>query len=255
MSDNDIGKPQKRPPTWAEVVGRLHPLFGIVALVEYPTGWWVWLWRSSTGMRTLIEFAGAAIIFAGIIGLYLEREDRKEDRSTRNAQLIAQIESLAAINNPKNADPGVRVVMEFAAREKVSMARISVQGVDLNLAELSGANLNRAILSKANFKQATLSVAELFAANLREANLVFANLSGANLQGANLREADFFFATLSGANFSKAKLSGANLSWANIKGARNLTQAQIDVACVKKNSPPPKLPDGLNPPTKICPKR
>jgi hypothetical protein len=210
MNDPPIGQPHQRPPTWAEVVGRLHPLCGIFALVEYPTGWWVWLWRSSTGVRTLIEFAGAATIISGVAGLYIERVDRDEDRSTRNAQLIAQIESLAAITEPKNAHSGVRTLMEYLAKEQISMWRISVQGVDLSEADLNGADLEEA------------------------------KLSGANLDGADLRG---------------AFLSGAILSEAELSGVENLTQAMLDEACIYEGKPPQNLPEGLKPPTNICPEK
>ena len=58
---------------------------------------------------------------------------------------------------------------------------------------------------------------EAFATDLLEAIIWQANLQGANLQGAQLQEAD-------------------------LTTAQNLTQRQVNTACVDKNT---KLPEGL----------
>ena len=55
----------------------------------------------------------------------------------------------------------------------------------------------------------TIEGADLQYADLREANLQGANLRGANLRGANLR----------GANLREANLRGANLQYADLRGA------------------------------------
>ena len=54
------------------------------------------------------------------------------------------------------------------------------------------------------------------------------------------------------ANLLRADLTGANLAGANLDKAENLSQPQLDEACVAKGGSAPKLPAGFNPPTKIC---
>ena len=60
----------------------------------------------------------------------------------------------------------------------------------------------------------TIEGADLQYADLREANLQGANLRGANLRGANLRGAN-----LRGADLREANLRGANLQYADLRGA------------------------------------
>lgn len=171
-----------------------------------------------------------------------------------------------------------RAVLYKADLRKANLYGSNLSKADLNLADLNGAkldgaNLSEAKLSGANLGGATLSQANLWGVDLRMADLSGADLNGANLDGANLGRANLSQAdlieadlgranlsraTLRKANFIKADLSGADLSLADLSladlsGVRNLTQAQIDSACIQKDLPLPELPDGLNPPTKICP--
>ena len=140
-------------------------------------------------------------------------------------------------------------------------------GANLSEAVLSGADLRKANLTEANLSGAKLSEASLGGATLRSANFGGADLSGANLRGADLSgvilswadlsDANLFGATLREANLSEAILSGADLSGADLSGAdlstaNNLTQPQLDSACTRKGEEPPKLPEGLKPPTNIC---
>ena len=112
-------------------------------------------------------------------------------------------------------------------------------------ADLSHAYLFEANLSHAELSGANLSGAHLEGANVAGANLFGANLSGAlgdpNLSGANLSATDLRHAELSGANLSYASVAGANLSDADLRNVRNLTQAQLDLACGAKV----KLPAGM----------
>ena len=73
---------------------------------------------------------------------------------------------------------------------------------------------------------ANLTDAYLTRANLTDANLARANLASADLASANLASAD-----LSSADLSSANLNSANLNSANFIEAKNLTNAQIKLAC------------------------
>ncbi len=108
--------------------------------------------------------------------------------------------------------------------------------------KLSGVDLSEANLYVANLSGAILSEAQLFWANLSGADLTDANLSRARLGGANLSGAD-----LSEANLSEANLYRANLSGADFREAINLTQEQLDSACIYEGNPVLLL-DGFNQP-------
>ncbi len=86
---------------------------------------------------------------------------------------------------------------------------------------------------------------ELTEVNLADANLSKTNLTGADLTGAILTEAYLRGAHLRGAdlgkaNLTKAYLRGADLRRANLEGVKNLTQAQLNQACVDENTTLPK---------------
>lgn len=72
----------------------------------------------------------------------------------------------------------------------------------------------------------------LAGAKLRKGSLAGAALSRANLQGAELREADLMGAHLSLTDLREADLRKANLRGTNLREVENLTQAQLDTACV-----------------------
>ncbi len=67
------------------------------------------------------------------------------------------------------------------------------------------------------------------------------DLTGANLTRANLGRANLMDADPSGAD-----LTGAYLA------VNNVTQEQLDSACISKGGKPPTLPEGLMPPQKEC---
>ncbi|AGZ32548.1 pentapeptide repeat-containing protein [Burkholderia pseudomallei] len=133
----------------------------------------------------------------------------------------------------------MKVAVELAYKQSVSLSGADLsdadlRGADLSGADLCGANLSGADLCGANLSGADLSDADLRGADLsdadlRGADLSVANLSGANLSGADLSDADLSGANLSGAYLSYANLSGANLSDANLSGA-NLRGADLSGA-------------------------
>lgn len=147
-----------------------------------------------------------------------------------------------------------------------------LKGADLNYASLVRAHLEGATLEGANLSFANLEGAGFWGADLKDAKLAEADLTRTGLAGANLTGASFWAANLTGVNLIKAKLGGANLTGAHLtgahltganltdanltstdfEGAMGLTQAQLDSACVTRDGRPPKLPEGFNPPTKIC---
>ena len=135
----------------------------------------------------------------------------------------------------------------FANLTGANLSRVNLKRASLRGAELSGADLTRA-----NLTVADLTRADLTNANLRGANLSGATLSGANLRRANLEDADLTRADLSGAGLSGAILWGADLTNADLTDAKDLTQEQLNSACVMEGFEPPTLPEGLKPPQKVC---
>ena len=169
--------------------------------------------------------------------------------------------------------------------ELANLLRANLQRTDLRRANLAFANLFEANLQEALLTHAILRQANLFEANLFKANLVAANLQQSTLVGANLAEAVINGADLSHANMGTVNLSratlqaatlaeanlfeanlshtsfyGANLQQVNLKGAIlertnfggadlssviNLTQLQLNLACVDSKT---KLPRELIPP-------
>ena len=84
-------------------------------------------------------------------------------------------------------------------------------------------------------------------ANFHGANLIFADLREANFRRVNLQEADLRGANLQGADLFKANLQGADLRGepryeTKLMGAKNLTQEQVNTACVNEYT---QLPEGL----------
>ena len=262
-----------RPPTWAQVVGDLPALLWFLALIEWPANWWVWLWRRSAGVRTIIEFAGAAIIVAGVYGLYLEREDRKEERVARAEERLARMWELAT--NPRPGNSGKIPALEFLNNNGHQLTGIKIPGAYLPKVNLSGAEMSRIDLSGANLFGANLKGANLFMGNLVGSSLQAANLKGASLikailaeadlrsvafvdvdlTSADLSGADLYSAFFDGANLLNTSLYRANVSGAYFSEAKNLTQRQLDFACVMRGSKFPELPEGLTPPKKVCPEQ
>jgi hypothetical protein len=94
-------------------------------------------------------------------------------------------------------------------------------------------------LGGTNLQGANLGGAQLQGVFLGGAQLQEAALGGAQLQGADLREAQ-----LQGADLQEAQLQGANLT-----AAQNLTQEQLNGACIDEHT---ILPEGLKRPAP-CP--
>lgn len=126
--------------------------------------------------------------------------------------------------------------------------RLNFQSADLSLG-----NLREASLIATDLGGSILFAAQLSDADLSGANLIRANLEGANLRRANLGHADLKGANLYGANLDGAKLNGADITATRFIGAKNLTQDQINAACVLKGGTPPLLAPDLRPPTNTCP--
>jgi|GEM_PF-4536249 len=172
--------------------------------------------------KLALELAIGGTVVAGVVGLFLEVQERDRTRIIAAWQIVAA--QPAAEGN----------VGEKAALELLVCRGERLDGLHLRLPNLREADLTGAALARARI----VSDFDPETETGRRANLHFARLSGADLSRADL----------SGADLSRADLSGADLSGADLISARNLTQDQLDDAFHLRFMGPPKLPDGLRPP-------
>ena len=131
---------------------------------------------------------------------------------------------------------------------------LDLRNTHLQGAYLTGAQLQEAFLGEAQLQGAWLTGAQLQGAVLAGAQLQGAALWGAQLQKANLGEAQLQGAILAGtqlqgAYLGEANLRGAQLREADLTGVKNLTQDQINQACIDDKT---TLPEGLTRPAP-CP--
>ncbi len=213
--------------------------------------------RWSRRTARIVAVSGSLLVFVlvGVLyrwglphrGLNLAREDLKATdlarEDLRNAVLVRA--------NLTDAD------LHFASLWEANLTDANLTGADLTRAGLQSAALRFANLTGANLTGAILPGANLTRANLTGARLASTHLTRANLTKADLTDAVLWEANLTGADLKNAELKDADLADANLTGAdftraKNLTQGQLDSACISKGGKPPTLPEGLKPPQKVC---
>lgn len=158
-------------------------------------------------------------------------------------------------------------VLNRAVFESADLRGANFKKAHLSRAKLNGANLREAGFNKAILQFAHLRGANLYEAFMQECHLVQTDLTDANLELAQLVMANLSGATLSGVKFRRANLGGADLSYADLrdadfseaamndvdlKGVKNLTQRQLDSACLYSGELPRNLPEGMKPPSQEC---
>jgi len=180
------------------------------------------LWRR-------VQLAGLLIPLLGVVPLseyYWREEVVKRDYARINNNSTSQQEEKIAVVNLAGGcwanDKFSQVPTYF--RERIFGNCRTLEGVNLDKADLQGTNLSGANLSKANLSEANLDNviwkgADLNNADLSKATFNNANLSGAILMGVKSEGAVFNDANLSNINFGVAKLKNASLSRANLNGA------------------------------------
>jgi uncharacterized protein YjbI with pentapeptide repeats len=100
--------------------------------------------------------------------------------------------------------------------EMANLPFAEMQSASLKGAYLQGANFRKAKLMQAKLTGARLDGADFEEANLPGADLRFSVCTGANFTGANLRRSNFVGAKLEYANFNGADLRGANFKNTNL---------------------------------------
>jgi len=171
----------------------------------------------------------------------------KEDQSIPK-RLATDIQAVLTVlgRRIRSSDQiGENLTLSHTDLRNANLSNAHLQGANLWGVHLEGANLLAAHLEKAMLWDAHLERALLTNAHLRGARLMSARLEGATLIGAHLEGA-----FLTNANLEGATLIGAHLEGANLIDAKNLTQDQIDTACVDQYT---ELPEDLTRPT-LCSK-
>jgi hypothetical protein len=114
----------------------------------------------------------------------------------------------------------------------LTLAGMSLNGIDLSNARLAGANLSDCGLWGANFSRSNLRGADFQRSTLVEADLVAAELQGANFSSALLDQAGLSNAALAQAQFQSASLRNAFLGGTDLTGA-NLNSADLSGASLE----------------------
>lgn len=211
--------------------------------------------------------------FDRMIPLTLEQRQETQQQGVLLALIRAQTAAVLPRLNGERNGAVLRFLHEAGLLDKSGLKggdylnRVNLRGADLeklNLsqAELQGSDLEGADLKEADLREADLERVNMRWANLREATLHGAALEDANLLGANLQEADLCqarlvdntngkalpetAATVKDTNFKRTIVRGTDLRAVDLSGAKNLTQDQLDEACVDENT---KLPTTLQRPS------
>jgi uncharacterized protein YjbI with pentapeptide repeats len=147
---------------------------------------------------------------------------REDDSSRKKQSTMAEYSRDEVLRRARN-----KLSLKRAGLAGIDLSGASLEGVDLSRADLEGANLENAKLSGTILKSANLRNAKLKGADLRQADLDKADLEGAFLEGAFLEGANLKRASLEGARLVGARLDGANL------GGAELCCAVLDGASLK----------------------
>jgi len=117
-----------------------------------------------------------------------------------------------------------------------------LDGTDFGGSMIKSSDFSNSDVSKSNFSGATITDTEFNGALLK-----FVDFSRANLTGVDFTNVDFYRA-----DFKSARFENTNLTGAILYESKNITQQQLDAACVTNSGNRPLVPEGLKPPTQIC---
>ncbi len=106
-------------------------------------------------------------------------------------------------------------LVEYCAKNNISMERINLEDKDLDGVNFEGANLEYAIIEYSNFKFA----------NLKNVNLAYSNIKNSDFEGSNLENTNFEGANIYNSNLKHANLNGANMNFSII----NLSCKDLDI--------------------------
>jgi len=195
------------------------------------------------------EMLGSEVISTRLGGLYALKRlalDHPEDYLDQIIKLIATF-----VRHPSQGEKEMAERPQTDASRKLKfrrdvleaiwvISRLNKSNVAHDKPDLSLANLNHA-----RFTSASPTPKNFINFDFTGAQLEYAEFTGANLAGAIFLEANLTNAKLAGENFTDADLTFAVLDNAMLIGAKELTQAQLNMACQRVRGSPPKLPENL----------
>ncbi|HUQ82569.1 MAG TPA: pentapeptide repeat-containing protein [Gemmatimonadaceae bacterium] len=200
--------------------------------VEWALEWTVhWLRRAA--VLDLLQFAASLSIPFAVLSYCAGAADRETDAVIRNWQVIGNARG-------ERRDGARDRVLEALARDNHSLERIGLAGVSVDQLDLRGADLTRADMDSASLVGthlgcrrvrrlvvlSSLRCTSLTAASLRDADLTFATLPGARLFATTLVHANLTGVSLTGADLTRARLDSANMGSAMLDST-NLTSASL----------------------------
>lgn len=227
----------------------------------------------------------AISVLAGSILYFIEASDRAEDRLVQ--KILLRQNAFQVIDRSRGNDNDIGQTTAIEALHKLgtdfshidlsgtyfgkvklpgsnfsfsNLSKSTISGSDLNYSFLHRSNLQGIYATETSFIESTMPEAKFCNSHLSRSKFNRAKLMGADFRGADLSKTDFSDANISGADFSGALLNGANLS-----SAINLTQKQMNSACIYRdlivfsstlsgedigtpNTDLPLLPPGITPP-------
>jgi hypothetical protein len=171
------------------------------------------------------------------------------EASTPNADIQAILTVLGRRDTTDRMEQQYGLNLSKAQLQGAKLWAAKFQRANLTEAQLQGADFTAAQLQQAVLKNAQLREAVFWKTECQRADFTAAQLQGAYLWEANLQGAILIGAQLQGANLVKANLEGAQLQGVDLTHVQDLTQPQINRACVDENT---RLPEGLTKPAS-CP--
>ncbi|GAB4526109.1 MAG: hypothetical protein OHK0046_42630 [Anaerolineae bacterium] len=194
-------------------------------------------WRGEFFQGISTEMVGA-IVTGGLFILLVQGAETRE----AVLELVARLSS----NNPTVASAALEEArgkgwLEDGTLNGADLEDANLSGQDLQWGQFTRARLDRADLSSAELWRTVFHQADFWEANLQDVQATEANFSLAQFQYTDLRGADLSHAELRGAYFQSADLRGTDLGLANIEFAYIDTQEVGFVTVFDDNT---ILPDG-----------
>jgi len=178
------------------------------------------------------------------------RPHQRKDLAEFEAFFITTLGHPESTTTHEKSDSQVNTALESLAQHLLPI--VQLQWAALTSLKSLEQNLRpdlQAILTVLGQRVRTFGNGESQQLDLHNTNLQDANLAGAQLLHANLTGAQLQDAFLGGAQLLHANLTGAQLQGVDLRKAQNLTQEQINTACVDETT---TLPEGLTKPAP-CP--
>ena len=197
---------------------------------------------NALGLMSLIS--GVLIILL-VLGFYTEIFSRTSPEKFPHPIFIPFEKNCTGTKDKKLSYEAILQIKEAHAKWLENPTAPDAARANFCETDLNGADFSMAMLAGANFTKAKLHAAKLERANVTRANFSEAELDGANLANAMLHLTILQKAVFHNASIQDAMLFQTNLHGADLSKVKGLTQNQINMACLDKQT---TLPPGLSHP-------